>query len=580
MDRAPEALAGLDRALSFDPKNSRIYNARGRNLVADQRPAEAIAAFRKAIELDPKYVEARIHLADVFLSQKRYPEAIARCQEAIDLGATYADAYRIMGAAYAHLKRLPEASAAFEKALEIQPNAAGTRRNLGIALADQKRYAEAIVMLQKSIDAEPRAETYTNLGMAFVHQKKPADAIAAFQQAIKLNPKDAFGHNNLGGMFFQQGRFKEAVSAYQDAVAVLPKYDSAYFNLGMAYSALKQYPEAVASFRKAIEIQPNSPAYGPLGEALLQQGEFAKAEAATQRALASLPPKHPLRPLVQGQLERCQAMLKLEGHVQSVLAGMEPAKLDELRVLVELCERSGDRRTMTARLYGQIFKVQATLAEKAGMRFRAARAAASAGLGHGEDAVKLTPEEKATLRRQAQILLRADLGVCAKQLPDAKAEPLLQLSERLQQWQQDADLAGVRDLAALHKLPREERAVWQQLWADVQRLLHDAEGRFVRTRVEGSLTGQEPVQVHELDMTAGRTYVVDLESAAFDALLRIEDAAGQKLAENDDIDKDNTNARLVFRAPADGVFRLVATSFEERGTGPYTLQIRELVEKK
>jgi hypothetical protein len=88
------------------------------------------------------------------------------------------------------------------------------------------------------------------------------------------------------------------------------------------------------------------------------------------------------------------------------------------------------------------------------------------------------------------------------------------------------------------------------------------------------------VQVHELDMTAARTYVVDLESAAFDAFLRLEDAAGQKLAENDDVSKDNTNARIIFRAPADGVFRLVATSFQERGTGHYTLQIRELVEKK
>jgi hypothetical protein len=193
----------------------------------------------------------------------------------------------------------------------------------------------------------------------------------------------------------------------------------------------------------------------------------------------------------------------------------------------------------------------------------------------------LTDEEKAKLRGQALSWLRQDLDGVTKKIAAAKADALLQAAEELHDWQQDADLADVRDLAALQKLPREERAAWHDFWADVQRRRHDADGRFVRTRVEGLLTSKEPVQVHELDMTAARTYVVDLESAAFDAFLRLEDAAGQKLAENDDVSKDNTNARIIiFRAPADGVFRLVATSFQERGTGPYTLQIRELVEKK
>ena len=31
-----------------------------------------------------------------------------------------------------------------------------------------------------------------------------------------------------------------------------------------------------------------------------------------------------------------------------------------------------------------------------------------------------------------------------------------------------------------------------------------------------------------------------------------------------------------FRVPADGTYRIVATSFEQKGSGPYTLRIREL----
>jgi serine protease Do len=80
-------------------------------------------------------------------------------------------------------------------------------------------------------------------------------------------------------------------------------------------------------------------------------------------------------------------------------------------------------------------------------------------------------------------------------------------------------------------------------------------------------------------MSAGRTYVIDLESAQFDAYLRLEDPKGKVLAENDDISPDNQNSRIVFTAPADGTYRLVATSFQQRGTGSYTLTIRVLAGK-
>jgi hypothetical protein len=41
-------------------------------------------------------------------------------------------------------------------------------------------------------------------------------------------------------------------------------------------------------------------------------------------------------------------------------------------------------------------------------------------------------------------------------------------------WQKDTDLAGVRDAAALAKLPAAERAVWQKLWAEVAATLAKA----------------------------------------------------------------------------------------------------------
>ena len=46
---------------------------------------------------------------------------------------------------------------------------------------------------------------------------------------------------------------------------------------------------------------------------------------------------------------------------------------------------------------------------------------------------------------------------------------------KLSDWKQDSDLAGIRDAAALAKLPADEQKAFTQLWADVAALLKKAE---------------------------------------------------------------------------------------------------------
>ena len=45
------------------------------------------------------------------------------------------------------------------------------------------------------------------------------------------------------------------------------------------------------------------------------------------------------------------------------------------------------------------------------------------------------------------------------------------MRQRLAHWQQDTDLASVRDQEGLAKLPEDERQQWRRLWDDVAALL-------------------------------------------------------------------------------------------------------------
>jgi hypothetical protein len=73
-----------------------------------------------------------------------------------------------------------------------------------------------------------------------------------------------------------------------------------------------------------------------------------------------------------------------------------------------------------------------------------------------------------SLRGQALVWLWDDLTSWARLLGDSKARSAAH--QALTHWQQDPDLAGVRDPAALAQLPGAERAQWQKLWADVAAL--------------------------------------------------------------------------------------------------------------
>jgi serine/threonine-protein kinase len=100
--------------------------------------------------------------------------------------------------------------------------------------------------------------------------------------------------------------------------------------------------------------------------------------------------------------------------------------------------------------------------------YAAARAAVRASAGQGPRETRLGEQERVGLRRQALDWLRACLDLKAKLLKDGKA---VSWGWMLSDWQTDPALAGVRDRAALAKLPDAEREQWQRLWADVAALI-------------------------------------------------------------------------------------------------------------
>jgi hypothetical protein len=235
--------------------------------------------------------------------------------------------------------------------------------------------------------------------------------------------------------------------------------------------------EAIQAYQTASKLDPKDAyPHAMLGQALLSQGRFAQAKAAVRRCLELIPPDHPYRMHSTRVLRECDRLLALEAKLPAILQGKaKPAEARERLALAVLCVQYKQLYATSARFFAEAFADQPALAEgaRAGIRYPAARAAALAAAGQGKDAAGLSEAERARWRREALTWLHVELALLRKVLrggPPARALVLRVLGH----WQRDADLAGLRERAALDQLPADERKACQALWADVEALRKEA----------------------------------------------------------------------------------------------------------
>jgi hypothetical protein len=205
---------------------------------------------------------------------------------------------------------------------------------------------------------------------------------------------------------------------------------------------------------------------------LRDQGQFDEALAAMRRG-HELGSRRPDWNLESARwLRELERLAELNRKLPALLAGKaQPASAAEAVELVEVCHLSGRNRA-AAQFSADAFARDPKLAEdlEAGHRYDAACYAALAAAGQGKDAA-LDSEEKARWRRRALEWLQADLERHRRRLRGKDEKAAAASRATLQHWQEDSDLAGVRDEGSLARLPEDERQSWRQLWTEVARLL-------------------------------------------------------------------------------------------------------------
>jgi serine/threonine-protein kinase len=471
-----EAIAEHREALRLKPDLPAAHLNLGYVLVVQGKPEEAIAEYREALRLKPDLPEAHNNLGCALRDQGKLEEAIAEYREALRLKPDLPSAHNNLGNALRDKEQLEEAIAEFREALRLEPDLPSTHNNLGNALRDKEQLEEAIAEYREALRLKPDyAEARTNLGQALVRQGKLEEAIAQCREAIRLKPDLAGAHTELGNALANQSKLVEAIAAYRTAIRLEPGLAAAHNNLGLALMRQGKLQEAIAAYREVIRLKPGlAEAHGNLGLALRSRGDYSSAIAAFRKARDLTKVANPrIAQEIERDLAATEQQASLAARLPAVLAAkVKAAEATDTLGFARLCQER-QLYGASARLSIEAFQAQPKLADdmKLQHRYNAACAAARAGSGQSRDDQPLDEATKVHWRKQALDWLKADLAAWSKILASGPPQARQFVAQTLQHWKADPDLAGIRDQAALAKLPAAERNACRALWSDVDALL-------------------------------------------------------------------------------------------------------------
>ena len=330
-------------------------------------------------------------------------------------------------------------------------------------------------ILETAASARPRAfAVLMTAGILFPINNKPTaiDRAAWFRAAVAARPGNAVARNNLGTALREAGDSSGAITEYRAAIALNPKYATAHLNLGNALRDRGDVVGGVAEYRTAIVLNSKlAIAYRNLGSALLDKGDLEEAVTVLREALR-LDASDTTAKRALAEVERMRALL---GKLSDLAAGRsEPASAVEATELSKLCRPPYNHLfAASARFYAKACAADpkyATDNATFGIRYNAARSAALAGSGRGEDAPD-TPADQAHMRQLALGWMQTNLMQLVRRVDTGAAGDRRAVTDWLTRWLTEKDFNGLRPGAARDNWSAAEAAEWDEFWANVQALL-------------------------------------------------------------------------------------------------------------
>jgi eukaryotic-like serine/threonine-protein kinase len=366
-----------------------------------------------------------------------------------------------------------------------------------IQVGDKARLSALVVALDGS-----KVPTWFAASVGFDSLVPQEEGVRLMAAAWRTHPSDYVLAYRCGRRLWGTQRIDEMLGWAKVAVALRPENPFAHGLLGMAWQAKHNWPEAEASARRAIELGRNYPRHAwtwDLANILLDKGDYKGAEANYRAALAVNPTAglyFNLGLVHQKQEDFVEAedwfrkavaadpkqtyfrevldnTIQVRKYLEKVAAGQLTPPNAVVAVRATKVPRHPSRRqyTQAVKLYSWAFEKDPAIADDLANshRYDAARSAVLAAAGQDKEMPVVEPAEWSRLTGLALKWLRADLALMTAQAKDSQRQR--PLGKWLARWQEDPDLASVREPSSLTAMTPADADAWRSLWRDVDSLI-------------------------------------------------------------------------------------------------------------
>jgi serine/threonine-protein kinase len=470
-DQPPVVLSGLAGLLRADP---------------DKYGNEALVLLREAQRRHPGDFWIN-YLLGAFSIEGWPHQAVGYCRVAVAVRPTSDVAYLMLGRALLASGDSEGAIAALRQGVALDPHYPGFKE-LASALSSRGGLEEARAAWAKFLERDPPDHgSWVGYAELCLFLGREDDYRRARQSLLKRfgGTTDPYVAERISRACLLRpatgDELRQAVALAERAAGVdRSQYASAYpwflFSRGLAEYRQGRFTQAAATMRgDASRVLGPAPRV-VLAMALHQCGQLAEAREALATAVLAYDWRATQVRDIHGwicHVLRREAEGMILPNLPALLDGKyQPRDNNERLASLGACQFTNRTRAM-ARLYADAFAASPQLADDpgAGHRYKAARAAARAGCGHGADAPGLGEADGKHWRDQARQWLRAELAAQVRSLATHPTPARPGVREALTRWRNEPDLAGLRDPGELNKLSADERKDCLALWDEVAAVL-------------------------------------------------------------------------------------------------------------
>lgn len=292
LDRGPEALPLLRKAIARNPDDKRLRLTYARTLVEQDRVDDAKVEFASLVQQYPEDDELRYSLALVSLEAKAFDEASGYLQELIERDSHVDAAHLNLGRIF---EERNDSEAALGEYAQVGPGndyLPAQLRQADILIANG-RTDEASRRLAEAREAQPdyAIQLYLIEAETLGNNDKDAQAMQVLQGAIKQYPDDLSLLYTRAMLAEKRNDLAQMEKDLRSILQREPENAMALNALGYTLAdRTTRYAEAKGLIEKALQINPDDPAVlDSLGWVNYRLGNLDEAERLLRQALARFP---------------------------------------------------------------------------------------------------------------------------------------------------------------------------------------------------------------------------------------------------------------------------------------------------